>query len=100
MPAEGMGSQKEWDAIQYMKQGYCFGPHPVREESNMSSRIGDVLYWLGCIVAALTAGVGIVSYAGEGYRRSDGLWLLVVFLTLATIPWLIGKASRYILSAR
>jgi hypothetical protein len=28
----------------------------------MAERFGNVLYWLGCIVAALTAGIGIFSY--------------------------------------
>jgi hypothetical protein len=69
-----------------------------RGGSNMVSRIGDVLYWLGRILAAILVVAGIVSYVLEGYRRSDGFLVLVIVLVLALIPLLIGKASRYVLS--
>jgi hypothetical protein len=64
----------------------------------MAERIGNVLYWLGCIIAALVAAIGIGVYVVEGHGRGDGMMMLVVFLILAFIPWLIGRALRYILS--
>lgn len=48
--------------------------------------IGNVLYWLGCVLAAMVAGIGVFVYAAEGYGRSDGLMMLIVFLVLAAIP--------------
>jgi hypothetical protein len=52
----------------------------------MAERIGNVLYWLGCIVAAPVAGLGIFVYVAEGHGRSDGLIMLIIFLVLATVP--------------
>jgi hypothetical protein len=65
----------------------------------MAERIGNVLYWLGCIIAVLVSGLGIFLYVVEGHGRSDGLIMLIIFLVLATVPWLIGRAFRYVLSA-
>jgi hypothetical protein len=67
--------------------------------TGMAERIGNVLYWLGCIIAALVAGIGVFVYVAEGHGRSDGLMMLIVFLVLAVVPWLIGRALRYVLSA-
>jgi hypothetical protein len=66
---------------------------------SVAERLGNVLYWLGCIVAALVAGIGVFVYVAEGKVRSDGLMMLIVFLVLAAVPWLIGRALRYVLSA-
>ena len=67
--------------------------------TGMAERLGNVLYWLGCIIAALVAGIGVFVYVAEGLGRSDGLMMLIVFLVLAAVPWLIGRALRYVLSA-
>ncbi len=66
----------------------------------MAERIGNVLYWLGCIVAALIVLAGIAVYVTEGHSRSDGLGVSAGFLVAAFIPWIIGRALRYILAAK
>jgi hypothetical protein len=66
----------------------------------MAARIGNVLYWLGCILAALTAAAGVAVYAVEGHGRGDGIGILIGFLVAAIIPWLIGRALLYVLAAR
>jgi hypothetical protein len=65
----------------------------------MAGRIGNVLYWLGCIVAVLVAGTGVAIYVADG-AKNDGLILLGFVLVLAAIPWAIGRAVLYVLSAR
>lgn len=66
----------------------------------MAERVGNVLYWLGCIIAALIAIAGIYVYIMEGLSRSDGLAITGGFFVAAFVPWLIGRACRYILAGR
>jgi hypothetical protein len=64
----------------------------------MAGRLGKVLYWLGCIIAGLTALIGILIYASEGYGRKDGPVVTGFVLVVAFAIWLIGVALRYVLS--
>jgi hypothetical protein len=66
----------------------------------MAGRIGNVIYWLACIVAALIAIAGVAIYLAEGHRRSDGIGITLGFFIAAFIAWLIGRAFLYVLSAR
>jgi hypothetical protein len=66
----------------------------------MAGRIGNVLYWLGCILAALTVAAGVAMYAVEGHSRSDGIGVFIGFLVAAVIPWMMGRALLYVLAAR
>src|SRR5262249_16982987 len=49
----------------------------------MIARLGQVLYWLGCAVAALIAALAAVLYWTEAYARSDGVWVTAAFLIIA-----------------
>jgi hypothetical protein len=62
----------------------------------MLARLGDVIYWLGCIVAAAILALGIFDY----WFGPGGLVALISWAALAAGPWLIGEAIRYILTAR
>src|SRR5262245_11274513 len=64
----------------------------------MLARLGNVLYWLGCIVAgAIMAVVVVDSIEGMGFR--DGHYGPALgFSTFALVVWLIGRACRYVLS--
>jgi hypothetical protein len=64
----------------------------------MMGRLGTVLYWLGSIVAALTAALAALLYFSEGYARKDGPVVSGFILVIAFIIWLVGYALRYILS--
>ena len=50
----------------------------------MLAHLGDVIYWFGCIVAAVIL----------------GLFVFITWVVLAAIPWLIGSAIRYLLADR
>ena len=65
----------------------------------MAWRIGNLLYWVGCIVAVLVAGTGVAIYVADG-AKNDGLILMGFLLVFAAFPWAIGKAFLYIFSAR
>jgi hypothetical protein len=65
----------------------------------MAERIGNVLYWLGCIVAGLTALLGVgVFFTSQ--NQGEGLLVMTFVLVIALIAWLIGRACRYVLAGR
>jgi hypothetical protein len=66
----------------------------------MAGRIGNVLYWLGCIIAGLIALAGVYVYIMEGHGRSDGLVVTAGFFVAAFVVWLFGRAALYIFAAR
>jgi hypothetical protein len=64
----------------------------------MIERLGTVIYWIGCIIAALTAAFGVLIYVYEGFGRKDGPVVTGFILLTAFVVWLAGYAIRYILS--
>jgi hypothetical protein len=59
-------------------------------------RLGNVLYWIGCIIAALIVGVATALYVKSA--RSDDLPTAGFLILIATIVWTIGRACRYVLA--
>ena len=67
-------------------------------EGKVLARLGDVLYWLGCILAAIVAGWGaVVCFRGE---HGGDPYLFSVVAVAAFSVWVIGRALRYILSGK
>jgi hypothetical protein len=66
----------------------------------MISRLGNVFYWIGCLLAVITMGLNIAIYFAEGRLRSDGVTMLIIFAIIALGIWAIGWASRYVLVDR
>jgi hypothetical protein len=64
----------------------------------MVARLGNVLYWLGCILAGLFIVGGVAEWFGEARYRPDGYGIIIGFAVVAFIIWLIGRACRYVLS--
>jgi hypothetical protein len=64
----------------------------------MVARLGNVLYWAGSGIAILLLAIATVSAAwGQGDHR----WFPVgLFIAVAVVTWLIGRACRYVLSGR
>ena len=64
----------------------------------MATRLGNVLYWSACGIAGLLLFVTVLVtiYAGSDDRVVFG----VMFGIGAVLVWLMGRAARYILSAR
>jgi hypothetical protein len=61
----------------------------------MASRFGDVLYWFGCIAAALLIAAGLFLAVSEGKPVA-----LAAASVTALIFWLVGWACRYVLAGR
>jgi hypothetical protein len=66
----------------------------------MLARLGDVLYWLGGILAALTIAIGVRYWIDRGSQRPEGNFVLIGFFIAAGLIWLIGRACRYVLSGK
>src|SRR5262245_25160256 len=63
-----------------------------------TAKLGNVLYWLGCIIAALIVGVAIGLYVNEDSAPSDDLPKVGFLIFMAAIVWAIGRACRYVLA--
>lgn len=66
----------------------------------MAGRIGNVLYWLGCIVAGLITILAVGMYLAETHNKSEALLVSGFILIFAVAAWLIGRACRYVLAGR
>jgi hypothetical protein len=58
--------------------------------------LGNTIYWFGCVVAATLLGIGVFDYWFGDHH-------LIAFLSwavLAAVPWLVGRASLFILARR
>jgi hypothetical protein len=67
-------------------------------EGKVLARLGDVLYWIGCVFAAIVVVWGVVfCFRGD---RADDPYLLSLVAVAAFAIWVIGRACRYILSGK
>jgi hypothetical protein len=64
----------------------------------MLARLGNIIYWLGCIVAALVIAAGTAEWFSEAQYRTRGYGIVIGFAVAALIVWLIGRAFRYVLA--
>lgn len=63
----------------------------------MATRLGQVIYWIGCGVAAISAAmVAFVLLAGnQNYING-----VVLFSIVGGLSWLVGRASLYVLAGK
>jgi hypothetical protein len=68
----------------------------------MGVRLGNVLYWTGCILAIVALIFGAVVHVNDPSDTSQDCVMLFVVLGAvpAVILWLIGRACRYVLAGR
>jgi hypothetical protein len=65
----------------------------------MLSRLGNVLYWLGCVIAAPFAAAAIYMQLLGNLTPNDKI--VPLFLAgIAIIVWVVGRALRYVLADR
>lgn len=61
----------------------------------MTARLGNVLYWLGCGIAAAFAALWLVVMTNPG----NEWWVFsIIYGGLGLASWLLGRALRYILA--
>jgi hypothetical protein len=56
---------------------------------------GNTIYAFSCVVAATVLGIGVADY----WFGHHELTALLSWVVLATIPWLFGRASLYVLAS-
>jgi hypothetical protein len=59
----------------------------------MVARLGNVLYWTGCLVVVLILGALVYAWAAQALE----LFNVPVLLIIAVLIWLFGLACRYVL---
>jgi hypothetical protein len=57
---------------------------------------GNTIYWIGCVVAATILGLGAADYL-YGHHQFTAF---LSWAVLAVIPWLVGRASLFLLARR
>ena len=56
--------------------------------------LGNTIYRFSCVVAATVLGIGVADYwFGDRHLTAFLSWAV-----LATVPWLVGRASLYVLA--
>jgi hypothetical protein len=63
----------------------------------MIARLGNVLYWAGCVLAALIAGFGAIAAFQETWNPWGSF---IVCAMVAAVVWIIGRICRYVLAGR
>jgi hypothetical protein len=74
------------------------GPLIKSGATEMRARPGNVLYWLGCILAALIIAAAIVEWFGEAQYLPNGWAIIFEFAVFAFVVWGIGRMCHYVLS--
>jgi hypothetical protein len=76
----------------------CIGFSVQGATTKLLAWIGDVLYWLGCILAAVVVVWGAVFCLRDNSADDSYLFSLVAVAAFAI--WVIGLACRYLLSGK
>ena len=67
-------------------------------ERKVLARLGDILYWIGCILAAIVVVWGaLFCFRGD---NADDPYLFLLIAVAAFSIWVIGRALRNILSGK
>jgi hypothetical protein len=62
----------------------------------MAAKLGNILYWLGCVVAVLLFAVG--AFVWFNRTHPGDLVTTLILIGLGAIVWLVGRVCRYVLA--
>ena len=68
---------------------------PKERFFEMLARLGKVIYWFFCILAGLSAALGIMTFFSEGRGLIPG-----IFLFGSVVFWAFGRAALYVLAGK
>jgi hypothetical protein len=66
----------------------------------MLERLGNVLYWIGCLLTAIALALNLYIWASDNNLRSDAIAFFLMVVIVPLVIWAIGRAFRYVLSGR
>ena len=66
----------------------------------MAERIGNIVYWFCCFVAAICFASGVSVWFLNFREGTDAYSLLAVSFMVAFLVWLIGRALRYVFAGK
>jgi hypothetical protein len=64
----------------------------------MLARLGNVLYWTGCLLGILLVSAAVAFYSLAAGERAEIVLFSALFIGLGVVVWLIGRACRYVLA--
>jgi hypothetical protein len=64
----------------------------------VAARLGNVLYWLGCGIAAIFVLLTIVIAMSPGFFGDAIVFYSFLSGIIAVLSWLAGRACRYVLA--
>jgi hypothetical protein len=64
----------------------------------MAERIGNIVYWFCCVVAAISLAIGVSVWFLNFREGTTAYSLLAVSFVVALLVWIIGRAIRYVLA--
>jgi len=67
-------------------------------EGKVLARLGEALYWLGCILAAIVIVWG--ARAAFGDDNPEGPYIFILAAVAGFAFWAIGRACRFILAGK
>jgi hypothetical protein len=73
----------------------------------MAARLGNVLYWAGCIVAVpfafwavVNSSMLLMGFLGGTTLPGENMRHILISGTAALGAWLVGRACRYVLAGK
>ena len=66
----------------------------------MLSRLGNVLYWIGCIVGLICVAIALLGAVAANESTANRITIAVLAGVVGLVAWLIGWACRYVLAGR
>ena len=66
----------------------------------MIARLGNVIYWAACVIAALFVAYAVFLYATAPSARHGAPGTAAMATLAAVAVWAIGRACRYIMACR
>ena len=66
----------------------------------MLTRLGNVLYWAGCLLGGLLVLAAVAFYNLASIKPAEIVLFSALLVGLGVVVWLIGRACRYVLGGR
>ena len=94
-PSIGWKSRYRWFRCRHLNEDWARNKRRVGEQGCLLARLGNVIYWIGCIAAGITVVAGAFEAASGAFGSP---WYFTIVVLIATAIWLMGWSFRYFYS--